>query len=106
MMPIGWIVFTAILLYRVTVETGKFEIIKDSLGNITGDRAVQALLIAFCFSGFLEAAAGFGTPVAIAAAMLVGLGFPPFLAASICLLANTVPVAFGSIGIPIVMLNR
>ena len=104
-LPIGWIVFTAILLYRITVETGKFEIIKDSLGHITKDRPVQALLIAFCFSGFIEAAAGFGTPVAIAAAMLVGLGFEPFFAASICLLANTVPVAFGSIGIPIVMLG-
>ena len=106
MMPIGWIVFTAILLYRVTVDTGKFEIIKDSLGNITSDRAVQALLIAFAFSGFLEGAAGFGTPVAISAAMLAGLGFPPFLAASICLLANTAPVAFGSIGIPIVTLQQ
>jgi len=104
-LPIGWIVFTAILLYRITVETGKFEIIKDSLGHITKDRPVQALLIAFCFSGFIEAAAGFGTPVAISAAMLVGLGFEPFFAASICLLANTVPVAFGSIGIPIVMLG-
>src|ERR1017187_3635498 len=92
-LPIGWIVYTAILLYRVTVETGKFEIIKDSLGGITNDRSVQALLIAFAFGGFIEGAAGFGTPVAIAAAMLVGLGFQPFFAASICLLANTVPVA-------------
>jgi L-lactate transport len=106
LMPIGWIVFTAILLYRVTVDTGKFEIIKDSLGNITKNRPVQALLIAFAFSGFIEGAAGFGTPVAIAAAMLAGLGFPPFLAASICLLANTAPVAFGSIGIPIVTLQQ
>ncbi len=106
MMPIGWIVFTAILLYRVTVDTGKFEIIKDSLGGITQNRSVQALLIAFAFSGFIEGAAGFGTPVAIAAAMLAGLGFPPFLAASICLLANTAPVAFGSIGTPMIMLQR
>ena len=106
MMPIGWIVFTAILLYRVTVDTGKFEIIKESLGNITKDRSVQALLIAFAFSGFIEGAAGFGTPVAIAAAMLAGLGFPPFLAASVCLLANTAPVAFGSIGTPLIMLQR
>jgi len=106
LMPIGWIVFTAILLYKVTVDTGKFEIIKDSLGNITKNRPVQALLIAFCFSGFIEGAAGFGTPVAISAAMLAGLGFQPFLAASICLLANTAPVAFGSIGIPIIMLQR
>ena len=106
MLPIGWIVFTAILLYRVTVDTGKFDIIKDSLGHVTKDRSVQALLIAFAFGAFIEGAAGFGTPVAIAAAMLAGLGFPPFLAASICLLANTAPVAFGSIGTPLVMLQR
>ena len=106
LLPIGWIVFTAILLYRVTVDTGKFEIIKQSLGNITSDQNVQALLIAFAFGAFIEGAAGFGTPVAIAAAMLVGLGFKPFYAASICLLANTAPVAFGSIGTPLVMLQR
>jgi len=106
MLPIGWIVFTAILLYRVTVDTGKFDIIKDSLGHVTRDRSVQALLIAFAFGAFIEGAAGFGTPVAIAAAMLAGLGFPPFLAASVCLLANTAPVAFGSIGTPLVMLQR
>jgi L-lactate transport len=106
MLPIGWIVFTAILLYRITVETGKFEIIKNSLGSITNDRSVQMLLIAFAFGAFIEGAAGFGTPVAIAAAMLVGLGFQPFFAASICLLANTSPVAFGSIGTPLVMLER
>jgi L-lactate transport len=105
LLPIGWIVFTAILLYRITVETGKFEIIKNSLGGITNDRNVQALLIAFAFGAFIEGAAGFGTPVAIAAAMLVGLGFRPFFAASICLLANTSPVAFGSIGTPLVMLE-
>src|SRR3984957_11448735 len=106
MLPIGWIVFTAILLYRVTVDTGKFDIIKDSLGSVTSDRSMQALLIAFAFGGFIEGAAGFGTPVAIAAAMLAGLGFPPFLAASVCLLANTAPVAFGSIGTPLIMLQR
>jgi lactate permease len=106
LLPIGWIVFTAILLYRVTVDTGKFDIIKHSLGNITSDRSVQVLLVAFAFGGFIEGAAGFGTPVAIAAAMLVGLGFRPFLAASVCLLANTAPVAFGSIGTPLIMLQR
>ena len=105
LLPIGWIVFTAILLYKITVETGKFEIIKNSLSNLTGDQSVQALLIAFAFGAFIEGAAGFGTPVAIAAAMLVGLGFRPFFAASICLLANTSPVAFGSIGTPLVMLQ-
>jgi lactate permease len=103
-LPIGWIVFTALLLYRITVETGKFEIIKDSIGSLTSDQRLQALLIAFAFGAFIEGAAGFGTPVAVAAAMLTGLGFRPFFAASLCLLANTSPVAFGSIGTPLVML--
>ncbi len=103
--PIGWIVFWAILLYRMTVESGKFEIIKDYMGGLTPDHRLQALLIAFAFGAFIEGAAGFGTPVAVAAAMLAGLGFSPFYAAGICLLANTAPVAFGSIGIPIVTLQ-
>jgi lactate permease len=102
--PIGWVVFTAILLYRVTLESGKFEVLKDSIGSLTSDRRMQALLIAFAFGAFIEGAAGFGTPVAVAAAMLVGLGFEPFYAAAICLLANTAPVAFGSIAIPITTL--
>ena len=102
--PIGWVVFCAILLYRITLETGKFEIVKDSVGSLTGDRRLQALLIAFAFGAFIEGAAGFGTPVAVAAAMLSGLGFSPFYAAGICLLANTAPVAFGSIGTPILTL--
>jgi L-lactate transport len=102
--PIGWVVFTAILLYRMTVETGRFEALKDSIGGLTSDRRLQALLIAFAFGAFLEGAAGFGSPVAVAAAMLAGLGFSPFYAAAICLLANTAPVAFGSIGIPVVTL--
>lgn len=105
LLPIGWIVFSAILLYRLTVETGKFEIIKDSIGGLTGDQRLQALLIAFAFGGFIEGASGFGAPVAVCAAMLTGLGFSPFFAAGICLLANTSPVAFGSIGIPIVALQ-
>src|ERR1700729_3944299 len=105
LLPIGWIVFTAILLYRLTVETGKFAIIKDSIGSLTGDQRLQALLIAFAFGAFIEGAAGFGTPVAVAAAMMTGLGFSPFYAAAICLLANTAPVAFGSIGIPLVTLH-
>jgi len=103
--PIGWVVFCAILLYRITVETGKFAIVKDSVGSLTSDRRLQALLIAFCFGAFIEGAAGFGTPVAVAAAMLTGLGFSPFYAAAICLLANTAPVAFGSIGTPLLTLN-
>jgi lactate permease len=102
--PIGWVVFTAILLYRVTVESGKFDLLKNSIGQLTDDRRMQALLIAFAFGAFIEGAAGFGTPVAVAAAMLAGLGFPPFQAAAICLLANTAPVAFGSIAIPITTL--
>ncbi len=102
--PIGWVVFAAILLYRVTLESGKFEIVKNSVGHLTEDQRLQALLIAFAFGAFIEGAAGFGTPVAVAAAMLTGLGFSPFYAAGICLLANTAPVAFGSIGIPVVTL--
>jgi lactate permease len=102
--PIGWVVFAAILLYRVTVESGKFEILKDSVGNLTADPRLQALLIAFAFGAFVEGAAGFGTPVAVAGAMLAGLGVAPFRAAAICLLANTAPVAFGSIAIPITTL--
>lgn len=102
--PIGWIVFWAIVLYRITLDTGKFEIVKDSIGSLTEDRRLQALLIAFAFGAFIEGCAGFGTPVAVAAAMLTGLGFAPFYAAGICLLANTAPVAFGSIGIPITTL--
>jgi lactate permease len=104
--PIGWVVFTAILLFNITVKTGKFEIVKNSIGNLTADRRLQALLIAFAFGAFIEGAAGFGTPVAVAAAMLTGLGFSPFFAGGICLLANTAPVAFGSIGIPIVTLQK
>jgi L-lactate transport len=102
--PIGWIVIWGVFLYRLTVETGQFEIIKLSLRSLTGDRRLQALLIGFAFGAFMEGAAGFGTPVAVASAMLTGLGFSPFYAAAICLLADTAPVAFGSIAIPIVTL--
>jgi lactate permease len=105
LLPIGYVVFTAILLYRVTVETGKFEIIKDSIGGLTDDRRLQALLIAFAFGAFIEGASGFSTPVAVSAAMLAGLGFSPFYAASICLLANTAPVAYGAIGTPVLTLQ-
>ena len=102
--PIGWVVFTAILLFRLTVETGQFEIIKQSIGSISRDPRLQALLIAFAFGAFIEGAAGFGTPVAVAGAMLAGVGFAPFEAAALCLLANTSPVAFGSIGTPLIAL--
>jgi L-lactate transport len=102
--PIGWIVYSAIVLYQVMLQTGKFEIIKDSIGGLTTDRRMQAMFIAFAFGAFVEGAAGFGTPVAVAAGMMTGLGFSPFYAAGICLLANTAPVAFGSIGVPITTL--
>src|SRR6266446_8225440 len=102
--PIAWIVFSSIMLYRLAVDTGKFEIIKDSVGTLTDDRRLQAMFIAFSFGAFIEGAAGFGAPVAISGAMLAGLGFVPFYAAGICLLANTAPVAFGSIGIPVITL--
>jgi lactate permease len=102
--PIAWIVFTSIMLYRLAVDTGKFEIIKDSVGGLTEDRRLQAMFIAFSFGAFIEGAAGFGAPVAVSGAMLAGLGFNPFYAAGICLLANTAPVAFGSIGIPVTTL--
>src|SRR5437763_9357607 len=102
--PIAWIVFASIMLYRLAVDTGKFEIIKDSVGGLTNDRRLQALFIAFSFGAFIEGAAGFGAPVAVSGAMLAGLGFSPFYAAGICLLANTAPVAAGSIGIPVITL--
>ena len=102
--PITWVIYWALVLYQITVRTAKFEVIKDSIGAITTDARLQALLIAFAFGAFLEGCAGFGTPVAVAAAMMVGLGFAPLYASSLCLLANTAPVAFGSIGIPILTL--
>lgn len=104
--PIVWIVVTAIWVYNMTVESGEFEIIKNSLASITDDRRLQAIFIAFAFGSFIEGTAGFGTPVAITAAMLVGLGFNPVYAAGICLIANTAPVAFGAIGIPVVVLGQ
>ena len=100
--PIFWIIVTAIFIYNMTVETGDFEIIKESIATVTDDRRLQALLVAFAFGAFLEGAAGFGAPVAITAGMLAGLGFNPLYAAGLCLIANTAPVAFGAIGIPVV----
>jgi len=104
--PIVWIVITAIWIYNMTVESGEFEIIKNSLASITDDRRLQAIFIAFAFGSFIEGTAGFGTPVAITAAMLVGLGFNPLYAAGICLIANTAPVAFGAIGVPIIVASK
>ncbi|HEX5669000.1 MAG TPA: L-lactate permease, partial [Chitinophagaceae bacterium] len=104
--PICWIIIPAVFLFNITVKSGQFEVIKYYMATITADRRLQALLIAFSFGAFLEGTAGFGTPVAITAAMLVGLGFNPLYAAGICLIANTAPVAFGSIGIPITVASQ
>ena len=104
MFPIGWVIFASILIFRITVDSGKFEILKNSIGHITDDPRLQTLLIAFAFSGFIEGASGFGTPVPVAAAMLTGLGFSPFYAAAICLLGNTAPVSYGAMGTPIITL--
>jgi len=104
--PIGWIVVAAVFLYNLAVKSGQFDVIKESIASVTEDRRLQALLIAFSFGAFLEGAAGFGTPVAISAAMLVGLGFRPLYAAGLCLIANTAPVAFGAIGTPIVVAGQ
>lgn len=100
--PIGWIVINAVLLYNISVRTGSFAIVRDTIESITVDRRLQALLIAFCFGAFLEGSAGFGAPVAITAGMLVGLGFHALYAAGICLIANTAPVAFGGLGIAVI----
>ena len=102
--PIMWIVVAAIWIYNMTVETGHFEVLRRSFGAISTDQRVQAVIIAFCFGALLEALAGFGTPVAITAVMLIALGFKPIKAASVALVANTAPVAFGAIAIPIVTL--
>jgi lactate permease len=104
--PIGWIVLAAVILYQVTVRTGQFDVIKQSVAALTEDRRIQTLLIGFSFGAFLEGCAGFGAPVAISAGMLVGLGFDPKYAAGLCLVANTAPVAFGSIGIPLITASQ
>lgn len=101
--PIAWIIIAAVFLYKVTVKTGQFEIIRASVVSITEDQRLQMLLVGFSFGAFLEGAAGFGAPVAITAALLVGLGFNPLYAAGLCLIANTAPVAFGAMGIPIIV---
>ena len=104
LLPIGWTVFAAMLLYNLTVETGQFAVIRRSIGGLSGDARIQAVLIGFCFGAFMEGAAGAGSPVAICGAMLVGLGVPPFRAAVICLIANTSPVCYGGLGVPILTL--
>src|SRR5438105_3691219 len=99
--PIGWIILNVIFLYRLTVEKGWFQILQQSIGGITPDRRLQLLLIAFSFGAFFEGASGFGTPVAVTGAILMGLGFSPLAAAGLSLIANTAPVAYGALGTPI-----
>ncbi len=105
LLPICWTIANAMFLYNITVVTGRFERIKQSVAGLSADHRLQAVLIAFAFGAFLEGAAGGGTPVAICAAMLVGLGFDPFVAAGLCLIANTSPVAYGGFGTPILTLQ-
>jgi lactate permease len=106
LLPIGWIVLNAVFLYQLTVSSGRFEIVKRSVVALSPDQRIQALLIAFSFGSFIEGAAGFGTPVAISAALLIGIGFTPLYAAGLALIANTAPVAFGALGTPIITLAK
>ncbi|WP_334085540.1 lactate permease LctP family transporter [Helicobacter typhlonius] len=106
MWPIAWIIIAAIFLYKLSVKSGSFEVIKQSVMTITPDHRIQVILIGFCFGSFLEGAIGFGGPVAITAALLVGLGLRPLYAAGLCLIANTAPVAFGAVGIPIIAMSN
>jgi len=106
LLPIGWIVLTIIFLHQLTEQNGSFKVLQDSLSGITEDRRIQLLLIAFCFGAFFEGAAGFGTPVAVTAAILIGLGFSPLAASGLSLIANTAPVAFGALGTPVITLAQ
>jgi lactate permease len=105
LLPVGWTIFNAMLLYNITVETGQFSVVRRSVAGLSGDARIQAILIGFAFGAFLEGAAGGGTPVAICGAIMVGLGFHPFLAAVLCLIANTSPVAYGGLGTPLITLS-
>jgi lactate permease len=104
LLPIGWLILNAIFIYQLSVETGQFAVLQKQIAGISGDRRIQALLLAFCFGAFIEGAAGFGAPVAISGALMIGLGFKPLEAAKLALIGNTAPVAFGSLGIPITTL--
>ena len=104
--PIAWIIVAAVFLYKISVKTGQFDVIRSSILSVTPDQRLQLILVGFCFGAFLEGAAGFGAPVAITAALLVGLGFKPLYAAGLCLIANTAPVAFGAMGIPIIVAGQ
>ena len=106
LLPIGWIVLTIIFLHQLTEQNGSFKVLQDSLSGITPDRRIQLLLIAFAFGAFFEGAAGFGTPVAVTAAILIGLGFSPLAASGLSLIANTAPVAFGALGTPVITLAK
>lgn len=106
LVPIGWIVLNIIFLHRLTTENGSFKVLQDSIAGITDDRRLQLLLIAFCFGAFFEGAAGFGTPVAVTGAVLIGLGFSPLAASGLALIANTAPVAYGALGTPIITLAK
>src|SRR5690242_16240354 len=103
--PIGWIVLNVIFLYQITLATGKFELLKRAVGGVTEDRRLQLLLVAFSFGAFFEGASGFGTPVAVTGAILMGLGFTPLAASGLSLIANTAPVAFGALGTPVIALQ-
>ncbi|MCE2860941.1 MAG: hypothetical protein RIR76_1977 [Verrucomicrobiota bacterium] len=104
LLPIGWLILNAIFIYQLSVETGQFKVLQDQIAGVSGDRRIQALLIAFSFGAFIEGAAGFGAPVAISGALMIGLGFRPLEAAKLALIGNTAPVAFGSLGTPLVTL--
>ncbi|MBF3971128.1 lactate permease LctP family transporter [Burkholderia pseudomallei] len=104
--PIAWIIVTAVFLYKIVVKSGQFDVIRSSIVALTDDQRLQMLLIGFSFGAFLEGAAGFGAPVAITAALLVGLGFNPLYAAGLCLIADTAPVAFGALGIPVIVAGQ
>src|SRR6202162_1051983 len=105
LLPIGWIILNVIFLYQLTLEKGHFKVLQNSIANVTEDRRLQLLLIAFAFGAFFEGAAGFGTPVAVTGAILIGIGFSPLAASGLCLIANTAPVAFGAIGTPVIALS-
>jgi lactate permease len=104
LLPIGWIVLNVIFMYQLTNDTGLFDVLQKSITGVTNDRRLQLLLVSFCFGAFFEGAAGFGTPVAVTAAIMMGLGFKPLAAAGLSLIANTAPVAFGALGTPIIVL--
>src|SRR5580692_11049949 len=105
LLPIGWIILNVIFLYQLTLQKGHFQVLQNSIASVTEDRRLQLLLIAFAFGAFFEGAAGFGTPVAVTGAILIGIGFSPLSASGLCLIANTAPVAFGAIGTPVIALS-